>query len=547
MRSMKRRLTAAIALAGASSIALAGAPATHAPTPTDVGEEHLPRNMTPEEAAHVALNPIAVPRAVTPPPVGPVRAVAEYEPMEGILLAYEGSAGWKLILQQMAAAITTIGDANVYVYCDNSSEANIAAFDMELAGADPSRVFTIVKATDTIWIRDYGPRYIYQGDVRAIVDHTYNRPRPQDNQVPADFAQYTGRPLYELPLVHGGGNYHLTDSAPAWSTALIANENQGLTEQEIVDIWADYQGAATEITPAFPTSIDATQHIDMWTCVIADDAVIVSDFPLASGSTHDQICDNYAASLISDGYTVHRVPAVSAGFANDHYTFTNAVICNDLVLLPEYDNIPQTYSDQALAVWEAAMPDHTIVQVDCDAIVTSAGVMHCICMHVPVNRNGANPGAFLLSLNGGETLEPGEMVAIEWLSDDDEGVQNVDILLSVNSGASFDTVIASATADDGSHTWTVPDLFSDQTRIRVVARDAQGAIGADESDADFTINGAQACPTDINDDGVVDTADLGILIGSFGTSNGHTDLNGDGTVDTADLGLLIGDFGVTCP
>lgn len=48
---------------------------------------------------------------------------------------------------------------------------------------------------------------------------------------------------------------------------------------------------------------------------------------------------------------------------------------------------------------------------------------------------------------------------------------------------------------------------------------------------------------DINGDGVVDTADLGILIGAFGTMGGPADLNNDGVVDTADLGILISNFG----
>jgi agmatine deiminase len=506
----------------------------------------IPRNMTPQEAAAVVINPIATPRAVTPPPTGPVRAVAEYEPMDGILLAYEGSSGWKAILQQMAAGITTIGNAKVYLYCDTTSEANVAVFDMGLAGADTNKIVTIVKPTDTIWSRDYGPRYIYQGDVRSIIDHTYNRPRPNDNTVPANFAVQTGHPLYELPLVHGGGNYHLDSVGPAWSTELILDENAGLSEQEIVDTWNEYQGTTTIVTDAFPASVDSTQHIDMWDIMISETAAIVSDFPLASGSAQDQVCDNHAAALINAGYTVHRVPAIGNPFQT-HYTFTNAVICNDLVLLPYYDGVAQTYNDQALATWQAALPGHTIVQVDCDAIVTSAGVMHCICMHVPENKNGANPGAYLVNVNGGETFEPNDMVEINWLTDDDVAVTNVDILLSDNGGTSFDTVIASATADDGAYTWTAPDLFSDQARIRVVARDAQGNTGFDDSDADFTINGAPACPGDFNGDGVIDAADLGTLLSAFGTASAAADINGDGIVDAADLGLLLGVFGTACP
>jgi hypothetical protein len=44
---------------------------------------------------------------------------------------------------------------------------------------------------------------------------------------------------------------------------------------------------------------------------------------------------------------------------------------------------------------------------------------------------------------------------------------------------------------------------------------------------------------DLNGDGSVDTADLGILLSAFGTGNAEADLNGDGVVDTADLGVLI--------
>ena len=49
------------------------------------------------------------------------------------------------------------------------------------------------------------------------------------------------------------------------------------------------------------------------------------------------------------------------------------------------------------------------------------------------------------------------------------------------------------------------------------------------------------CPEDLNNDGVVDGADLGLLLGSWGT--GGQDINGDGVVNGADLGLLLGAWG----
>ena len=56
-----------------------------------------------------------------------------------------------------------------------------------------------------------------------------------------------------------------------------------------------------------------------------------------------------------------------------------------------------------------------------------------------------------------------------------------------------------------------------------------------------------ACEADINNDGVVDTADLGALVGIFGGAGPFGDINNDGVVDTADLGVLIAEFGTICP
>ncbi|MEO0716520.1 MAG: hypothetical protein AAFY58_05970, partial [Planctomycetota bacterium] len=85
----------------------------------------IPRNLTAAEAAVVAEVPIAVPARsrATAPPTGPITAIAEYEPMEAIILAWEGPTSWKNILRDMAVAITTQGDADVWVYCDTSGEA----------------------------------------------------------------------------------------------------------------------------------------------------------------------------------------------------------------------------------------------------------------------------------------------------------------------------------------------------------------------------------------------------------------------------------------
>jgi uncharacterized membrane protein len=50
---------------------------------------------------------------------------------------------------------------------------------------------------------------------------------------------------------------------------------------------------------------------------------------------------------------------------------------------------------------------------------------------------------------------------------------------------------------------------------------------------------AEGGDPDINGDGVVDGADLGLLLGAWDSADAAADLNGDGTVDGADLGILL--------
>ena len=53
---------------------------------------------------------------------------------------------------------------------------------------------------------------------------------------------------------------------------------------------------------------------------------------------------------------------------------------------------------------------------------------------------------------------------------------------------------------------------------------------------------APSNPADLNGDGAVNGADLGLLLGNWGQA-GASDLNGDGTTNGADLGLLLGSWG----
>jgi agmatine/peptidylarginine deiminase len=422
-----------------------------------------------------------------------------------------------------------------------------------------SRVEFIIKTTDSIWMRDYGPRYIYKGvnadgtgGVRAIVDHTYNRPRPNDNTVPANFAGLKSQDRHLIPLVHGGGNYHLesgtgTPEGVGHSTRLITNENPGLSEAQIIQHWRDYQNLETVLYTPYPSFVDSTQHIDMWMVLLDDDKVMISEWVNEPTASWAVTSDNAAAYFAGRGFDVIRVPAVRSG--GTHYTFTNVVICNDLVLVPSYTNsTAAAHNATALAAWQAAYPDKTISQINCQSLVTSAGVMHCIVMHVPENYNGESPTVWTSVYNDSVTLDPGDLELITWMVDDDEGATTVDILLSTDGGASFPTTIASGVnASTGGYAWTVPDIGTSDGRIRVVASDADSNTGFDDNDAAITITGAAECLVDFTGDGSLDIFDVFAFLDAFNAGDLVADFTGDGTLDIFDVFAYLDGFNAGCP
>ncbi|EJK53106.1 hypothetical protein THAOC_27518 [Thalassiosira oceanica] len=189
-------------------------------------------------------------------------------------------------------------------------------------------------------------------------------------------------------IMHSGGNGHYFSTGKAFSTKLLLDDNDCAEgdpcEQQLKDYWMDFKGADLHLFEQLSFTVDGTGHVDMVFLPVNDNTVIIGEWAEEDRWESKRIADDMAAYMIDEGYTVLRTPNWSTccsefGPWRNHYTYTNAIIANDVVVISSY-GVPQ--DEVALKVFEAAFPEKTIVQVDSSIIIQRSGALHCMSQHV---------------------------------------------------------------------------------------------------------------------------------------------------------------------
>ena len=136
--------------------------------------------------------------SVSAAPTEAPRFVAEFEPMQGVTIRYP--------LGIPVSLVKSLAE-NCQVYCIVAqNQQSSARSSFSNAGVNMNRVTFVIANSDSYWVRDYGPWYIFAGRTPAIVDNVYNRPRQNDDVIPSAIATFWDIPMYSMNLVHTGGN-----------------------------------------------------------------------------------------------------------------------------------------------------------------------------------------------------------------------------------------------------------------------------------------------------------------------------------------------------
>ena len=432
-------------------------------------------------------------------PSGKIASPPEYESVKGVLIPFFWSQ-FREVVRDCVVALTADPQHDEVAYM--------------------SKVQFIVAEADSIWMRDYGPHFIWLDGALGIADSHYYPSRPKDNFIPSVLGDdYFSLPTFDMPTYHSGGNFQAGPNRSGFVTSLIYEDNpaeQGFSEDFIDQLFNQYQGIdMLHVMPMLPPAVDGTGHIDMWMYLVDEDSVIISEFKAGSDQTAVSITNNAVSYMENLGFEVYRLPAWNVqgddGFAI-HYTYTNGFRVNDRILIPVYGEGNPDYLDEdaeALAAWQAAAgPSVEIIPINSFFIIPAAGALHCIVKQVP-RYTQALPSGHIIGPHDGELLVSGTEAMVEWTVTDTDNVTipQVDLYYSVDGGITYEHIVT--TDDTGQYAWTVPEVLTAEAKIKVVATTADFEQVEFVSNGLFEIAPAKQTVYDFTANGGIDRFGLG--------------------------------------
>jgi agmatine deiminase len=324
----------------------------------------LPHWMTPDEAKY--RDEYIRTFQETPPPTAPVRAVAEFEQSTAALIRWPLGIPYTVIAELSQ-------DVNVITIVASTSQQNQATSAYQSHGVNMANCSFMIAPSDSYWTRDFGPWFIFDGNNQlGVVDFVYNRPRPNDDEIPRTFATLNGLPLYGMNLSETGGNF-MTDGYGTASQTTITYTENGNNQTNVNQKMHDYMGIENFYVLEDPnnTYID---HIDCWGKFLAPDKVLIRSVPTshAQYSAIEATANYYATHNCGYGYP-YQVYRVSTP-ANQPYT--NSLILNDKVFVPQMG----TSTDAAaLTAYRNALPGYEVIGFTgpTDTPWESTDALHC--------------------------------------------------------------------------------------------------------------------------------------------------------------------------
>lgn len=256
--------------------------------------------------------------------------------------------------------------------------------------------------SNDVWCRDHGPTVVYETkngvQRRVFLDWEFNAwggkfVSDLDNQIPEKLALALGFDRIRPGLVLEGGGIEVNGAGDLLTTeSVLLNENRNpdVPQDELERRLKELLGVSNIVWLGDGLTGDDTDgHIDDLSRFV-NETTIVSVMP-DSESHHDwaPLAENFrrlkdATSAKGKKFDVLPLPMPSpVDFDGELLpaSYANFYIANELVLVPVFNDPNDA---KALGMLQELFPGRKVEGIDCRAIVSQYGAIHCISQQLPV-------------------------------------------------------------------------------------------------------------------------------------------------------------------
>jgi hypothetical protein len=256
-----------------------------------------------------------------------------------------------------------------------------------------------------------------------------------------------------------------------------------------------------------------------------------------------------AAGGLSDDYALTLTITNNSG-QDAHYLNIAGPVSNTSIPLPPLLDNDSITLDLTLygpyAAGDVVCLYMTLLNADsdeCCAMEVCMDIPECDCAIFEVLEvTCVKEGVYSFMLSFTNLYDPHTIEHLFFLNEDGAASVFMPEWLDIPSAAPFTKVVV------GPITVTTPFVAGDTVSVDVSLHNEQLKECCVE-ELEFELpecDGGSGCPLDLNGDGVIDGADLGLMLANWG-GTGIGDVDCDGDVDGADLGLLLAGWGPVGP
>ena len=377
-----------------------------------------------ERRAQYAANPtrfIAPPLKVTE---GTIISTNEADPIEGLIVNWWSNVfngpdeADRLWMKAIGMAVKSGAEAYVYLHpwpylLPETTQTICSIMLQEQEGIDPldPKVHWYVDfATDSFWIRDYGPffvREIENPDNLSIEDAKYYPNQPNDDALPKDLAAKIDVPVSDFDLNFTGGNFLSNGGGLCIVSSTVLENNPHLDRETIEEMFCEQLGCQ-ELVIVDALKDAATGHVDMWLAWADHTTLLVGEYKLRQDPVNRQIieqnvrkklwglhdpatgkpikivrmpmptnCPLCSEEALCDTHSPHapqHCPDIPAE-GRIWRSYLNVLLINGTVLLPVYAQ-DRIYEKKAIRTWEEI--GFKVVPLEADLIAPYGGEFHCV-------------------------------------------------------------------------------------------------------------------------------------------------------------------------